>query len=85
MTDVAAPPPFTVVRWREGYSIPDVDAFLAEVRPLLQGRLPDAELADRIVRSRFQPVRLRPSYDMGGVDDRLDVLHGLALQGHPQR
>jgi len=55
------------------------------VRPFLQGRLPDAELADRIVSSRFQPVRLRPSYDMGEVDDHLDVLHGLALQGHPQR
>lgn len=75
---------FAVVRWREGYLPSDVDDFLADVQPLLSGRLPDAALADRIKTVAFTPVRFRPGYDMADVDDYLDVLHALASQGHPR-
>ena len=77
-------PTFTRVRLREGYQISDVDDFLLEIRPLLYGRLPNPELADRIVNARFAPVRLRPGYDMMEVDAHLDHLHALASQGHPR-
>lgn len=79
-----APHPFSVVKLREGYSMREVDDFLAEVLPLLAGSMPDPALADRIVHMRFSPVRLRGGYDMGQVDQYLDELHAFALQGHPQ-
>ena len=75
-------PTFSRVRWREGYQVGDVDDFLLEIRPLLDGRLPDPALADRIVNARFRPVRLRAGYDMMQVDAYLDQLHALASQGH---
>lgn len=84
MSDSTAPHPFTLVRLREGYSIADVDTFLAEVTRALRGRLPDPALAQRIQNARFNPVRLRAGYDMGEVDQYLDELHTFALQGHPQ-
>ena len=34
-------PSFTRVRLREGYRIEDVNQFLADIRPLLDGRLPN--------------------------------------------
>ena len=77
-------PTFSRVRLREGYRFEDVDDFLLEIRPLVDGRLPNAELSDRIVNSRFAPVRLRPGYDMQEVDDYLDQLRTLASQGHPR-
>ncbi|KAA1376376.1 DivIVA domain-containing protein [Aeromicrobium fastidiosum] len=77
-------PSFTRVRLREGYRIEDVDGFLAGVRPLLDGRLPNNELADRIESVRFAPVRLRPGYDMDEVDSHLEQLLTLASQGHPR-
>ena len=80
----ATNPSFTRVRLREGYRIEDVDRFLAEVRPLLDGRLPDNELADRIESARFSLVRLRPGYDMDEVDRHLEHLLTLASQGHPR-
>jgi DivIVA domain-containing protein len=77
-------PSFSTVRWREGYTIDEVDRFLATVHRELAGRLPDAALAERIRRAVFTPVRLRPGYDMQQVDDHLDELHLLASQGHPR-
>nr|MCW2727338.1 hypothetical protein [Aeromicrobium sp.] len=74
--------PLSQTRWREGYSIAEVDAFLADVTPLLAGRLPDAALAQRISDARFTPTRMRLGYDMGDVDDRLEELRTLASQGH---
>ena len=77
-------PSFTRVRLREGYRIEDVDEFLADIRPLLDGRLPNTALADRIESARFAPVRLRPGYDMDEVDTHLEQLLALASQGHPR-
>ena len=78
-------PAFRLTRWRESYAIDDVDDFLSQVRPLLEGRLPNPEVAEMIRSSRFTPVRLRPGYDMGEVDDYLDRIETLASQGHPRR
>ena len=84
-TMTAAPSPsFTRVRLREGYQIDDVDDFLLGIRPLLDGRLPNDELADRIESARFALVRLRPGYDMDEVDNHLAHLLTLASQGHPR-
>ena len=77
-------PSFTRVRLREGYRIEDVDEFLAGIRPLLDARMPNNELADRIESARFAPVRLRPGYDMDEVDRHLEQLLALASQGHPR-
>jgi DivIVA domain-containing protein len=80
----AASPAFTRVRLREGYQIDEVDDFLVEIRPLLEGGLPNDALADRIESARFSLVRLRPGYDMQEVDDHLEHLLTLASQGHPR-
>ena len=77
-------PSFTRVRLREGYQIDEVDDFLLEIRPLVEGRLPNDALADRIESARFALVRLRPGYDMDEVDDHLAHLLTLASQGHPR-
>ncbi|GAB3665960.1 hypothetical protein GCM10027596_32770 [Nocardioides korecus] len=42
-------------------------------------------LAQRIREVRFAPVRLRTSYEMGGVDDLLDDLADAASTGRPLR
>ena len=83
MTTVPTPT-FRRVRLREGYQIDQVDDFLLDVRPLLDGRLPNDALADPIESARFSPVRLRPGYDMQEVDDHLEHLLTLASQGHPR-
>lgn len=74
-------PRFTTTRLREGYSIDEVDDFLADVlRRLVPGR-PDGALAEKIREARFTPVRLRVGYDMGEVDQYLDDLHRRADTG----
>jgi DivIVA domain-containing protein len=83
MTSIQTPS-FTRVRLREGYQIDEVDDFLLEIRPLVEGRLPNDALADRIESAVFSPVRLRPGYDMQEVDDHLEHLLTLASQGHPR-
>jgi DivIVA domain-containing protein len=77
-------PRFGVTRFREAYAMNDVDDFLQQVRPLLEGRLPDPGLAQRIRDVRFALVRLRPGYDMDDVDKYLGGMVALASQGHPR-
>jgi DivIVA domain-containing protein len=77
-------PRFRLTRFRESYAMNDVDDFLQQVRPLLDGRLPDPHLAQRIRDVRFALVRLRPGYDMDDVDTYLDSIATLASQGHPR-
>lgn len=60
-------PQFSVVRWREGYDISDVDAFIAQV----SAGTVTSEDARKV---RFSPTRLRPGYDMGEVDEFLDSI-----------
>ena len=56
---------FTLVRWREGYEIGEVDAFVAQVNA---GSVTGA----RAQTVQFTPVRIRHGYDMGEVDDYID-------------
>jgi DivIVA domain-containing protein len=57
-------------RFREGYSIEGVEAFLLEVRAVLDGKT--GLTADDIVNSRFRVTRFREGYDQDIVDDFLD-------------
>jgi DivIVA domain-containing protein len=65
---------FTPTRFRDGYAMEDVDAFLERVRATLaayeQGTAVGV-LAD-VVAARFQPTRFREGYDQDEVDDFLD-------------
>ena len=61
MTDVLGGNRFSRVRWREGYDIAEVDAFLAKVDA---GSAASADVQS----ARFTPVRLRWGYAMGEVD-----------------
>ncbi|WP_304523512.1 DivIVA domain-containing protein [Aeromicrobium sp. Leaf350] len=74
-------PRFTLVRFREGYDADEVDAFVATVEAEIGRARPDPALADRIRSARFKPRRLRPSYDMGEVDQFLDGLQRRAAEG----
>lgn len=67
---------FTVVRWREGYEIADVDSFLSQ---LTAGPTADIDVSA----VRFTPTRLRPGYVMREVDEYLDaVANGRYLPSH---
>lgn len=63
---------FTVVRWREGYAIEEVDAFVercfADLSRGAHGDLTAATVRD----VRFTPRRFRAGYDMDEVDVYLD-------------
>ena len=71
-------PRFPLVRFRGGYDAGEVDAFLADVEPRVDG-----SVAALIREARFTPVRLRQGYDMGAVDAHLDALHARAERGSP--
>lgn len=61
---------FPTTRWREGYDVASVDAFVARAERAVSMR--DGSVTAREVEQvRFAPVRLRAGYDMGEVDDRL--------------
>ncbi len=77
-------PTFRLTRFRESYDIAEVDAFLVEIRPWLDARLPNLEVAARIRDVAFTPVRMRPGYDLDQVDDHLDELQKLASQEVPR-
>ncbi|GAA1730587.1 DivIVA domain-containing protein [Aeromicrobium alkaliterrae] len=68
-------PRFTLVRFREGYDIEEVDAFVKDVDTALASRRTEPGLAERITAARFTPRRFRQAYDMGEVDQHLDELH----------
>jgi DivIVA domain-containing protein len=76
-------PTFSQTRWREGYTIAEVDAFLDQVEPRLptRGRT-DEVLAAEITAVRFSPVRINRGYDMFEVDQYLDALTARAT-GRP--
>ena len=66
-------PVFTVVRWREGYQIDEVDAFLDDIEPRV-ARGAASGLVDEILHVTFGPVRIKRGYDMDEVDHYLDAL-----------
>lgn len=68
-TDIA----FTVVQFREGYTLDEVDAFIGRAVRSLGSPVPTLTAQD--VRDvRFTPVRLRQGYEMAEVDAYLDDL-----------
>lgn len=68
---IEQPPSFRRVRWREGYSIEDVDAFVARVLESLGSPSPSLR-PDEVTDVTFTAVRLREGYSMQEVDEWLD-------------
>jgi DivIVA domain-containing protein len=64
---------FTHVRWREGYDIGQVDAFIERAAEELASPTPAMRPAD-VRAARFRPVRVREGYEMAEVDAYLDEL-----------
>lgn len=61
---------FPTTRWREGYDVASVDAFVARAERAVSMR--DGSVTVREVEQvRFAPVRLRTGYQMDDVDKRL--------------
>jgi DivIVA domain-containing protein len=50
-------------KWQQGYSIEDVDAFMATV---------SGKTAEDVRRATFPVTRFKPGYRMASVDDSLD-------------
>lgn len=67
------PPTFSTVRFREGYSIEEVDEFLAQAKAALEFD-PPLMGPEEAETQRFTPVRVHTGYDMEEVDDYLDRL-----------
>jgi DivIVA domain-containing protein len=63
---------FTVTRWRPGYDVKEVDAFLNAIRDTLLGKRESPLTPDEIRYKRFSTTRLRPGYDEEEVDAFLD-------------
>jgi DivIVA domain-containing protein len=61
---------FPTTRWREGYDVASVDAFVARAERAVSMR--DGSVTAREVEQvRFAPVRLRTGYQMDDVDNHL--------------
>lgn len=74
-TTGASRPTFTTTRFREGYAVGDVDAFLDTVFTAISTGQPVPPIATAV----FRPVRMANGYDMDEVDAFLDELEaGLA-------
>jgi DivIVA domain-containing protein len=66
-------PLFTRVRWREGYEMAQVDAFLERLMATVEGRYVERPVtADEIREVIFTPVRLTHGYAVEEVDAFLD-------------
>lgn len=74
MGAVPAPPSFRTTRAHEGYDRAEVDAFLAQVVPLVSSARAGDGVVGRIRSVAFTPTRLRPGYDQQQVDSYLDDL-----------
>jgi DivIVA domain-containing protein len=74
---MASPSParFTITRRRPGYSIPEVDDFVAQIEQALADGAQRAGTvtADDVRTVRFSTVRLKPGYDEREVDAALDL------------
>ncbi|GAA1695488.1 hypothetical protein GCM10009745_46590 [Kribbella yunnanensis] len=67
------PSNFTRVRWREGYDIDEVDAFLERLAATVEGRYVDTPVTAADIRNiSFTPTRLREGYAIDEVDTFLD-------------
>ena len=71
-------PLFTRVRWREGYDMDQVDAFLERLMATVEGRYVERPVtADEIHEVSFSPVRLTHGYSVQEVDAFLDTAESL--------
>jgi DivIVA domain-containing protein len=71
-------PLFTRVRWREGYAMAEVDAFVARLMATAEGRYVDRPVtADEIHQVVFRSVRLTEGYSVDEVDAFLDQAENL--------
>lgn len=71
-TEVAA---LARTKLREGYAIPDVDAFVERVATALDERARGYRPAlapDDVLQARFPATKFQEGYDQGDVDDLLD-------------
>lgn len=73
---------FTHVRWREGYAIGEVDAFIELAVAALDSPSPALRPED-VRAARFRPVRVREGYEMAEVDAYLDDLEEQLAKRHP--
>ncbi|MEV8378306.1 DivIVA domain-containing protein [Kribbella sp. NPDC056861] len=66
-------PLFSRVRWREGYDMAEVDAFVERLTATVENRYSGPPVtADDIRNVSFTPVRLREGYSVDEVDDFLE-------------
>lgn len=66
-------PTFSMVRWREGYDVIEVDEFVDRVMATVNGQPVDQPVTARELRKvQFSPVRMREGYDVAEVDAFLD-------------
>lgn len=73
-----ADPLFSRTRWREGYDMAEVDAFVERLMATTEGRYVDRPVtADEIRNVTFTPVRLREGYDVEEVDNFLTQAESL--------
>lgn len=69
--------------WRTGYSVEEVDAFIAEVEIALFSPDPRVNASD-VARRRFSEVRRKPGYDIEEVDRYLEEAEQLLSDAeHP--
>ncbi|MEU8224979.1 DivIVA domain-containing protein [Kribbella sp. NPDC048915] len=67
-------PRFTPVRWREGYDVTEVDAFVDRVMATVNGRPVERPVTAGEIRTiQFSPVRMSEGYDVEEVDAFLDT------------
>ena len=71
---------FTPVRFREGYRMSEVDAFLEQVVAAVRSGEPIDELVQTAL---FTPVRLSEGYLMAEVDDFLDRVLAAGVDATP--
>lgn len=68
---------FSTTKWREGYDMAQVDAFMKKARVALQfweGRRPAELTSAEVVGLEFQPTKFRSGYDQDQVDDFRDLI-----------
>lgn len=69
---------FTRVRWREGYDIDEVNAFVERLAATVEGRYVAAPVTAADIRNAsFTPVRFREGYDVAEVDLFLEEAEAL--------
>ena len=62
---------FRQTRWPAGYSVQEVDNFVALVEDALASVVPRVSSTD-VAACRFTPVQFKPGYDMNEVDEYLE-------------